>query len=134
MRAGINDRAVKAHLLNFVGGQAVHTPQPVDPALAPYVRRALELYEVYPEIPDGELLHLEVKSDDPGVMIVAYGTVMRLILAVANLSPETVQTTLWVPGMGSVLYDRLEGRHVPLAGGLAWMELPGYVQVAYELR
>jgi hypothetical protein len=127
-----SERAIKVHLLNFIGGVGLSAP--VAPGLEPYLRRARDLYAAYPEIPRGELLQQEVKADHPGVMAVAYGTTMQMVIAVANLTPDPVQTTLWVPGMGSVLYDRLEGKHVPLAGGLGWMDLPPHAQLAYELR
>jgi hypothetical protein len=127
------DRAVKVHLLNFIGGVGLAAPA-AGPEMEPFLRRARDLYAAYPEISRGELLQQEVKADDPGVMAVAYGTTMQMVVAVVNLTPNPVQTTLWVPGMGSVLYDRLEERHVPLAGGLGWMDLPPYAQLAYELR
>lgn len=128
------DRSIKAYLLNFVGGHGTPATGTADDVLAPYLDRAKAMYAAYPEIPRGELLHQEVKADHPSVVAVAYGTTMEMVIAVANLSPAPVQAALWVPGMGSVLFDRLEGRHVPLAGGLAWMDLPGYAQLAYELR
>jgi hypothetical protein len=128
------DRAIKVHLLNFIGGVGLSAPASAAPETASLLQRARDLYAAYPEIPRGELLPQEVKSDHPGVMAVAYGTTMQMVIAVVNLTPEAVQTTLWVPGLGSVLYDRLEGKHIPLAGGLGWMDLPPYAQLAYELR
>lgn len=128
------ERSIKAYLLNFVGGHGIPAFGTVSDALAPFLRRAEAIYAAYPEIPNGELLHQEVKSDHPNVVAVAYGTTMQMVIAVASLSPDPVQTTLWVPGLGSVLFDRLDGHHVPLAGGLAWMDMPGYAQLAYELR
>ena len=128
------DRSVRAYLLNFVGGHGKLAPGTESPALAPYLRRAEALYAAYPEIARGELLHQEVRSDHSNVIAVAYGTTMEMVIAVTNLSPDPAQATLWIPGMGSVLFDRLDAHHVPLAGGLAWMDLPGYAQLAFELR
>jgi hypothetical protein len=124
---------IKAYLLNYVGGHGL-LAGPAQGELIPFIRRTEALYAAYPEIARGELLHQEVKSDSTNVVAVAYGTTMEMVIAVASLSPGPLETTLWIPGMGSVLFDRLEGHHVPLAGGLAWMDLPGYAQLAFELR
>jgi hypothetical protein len=128
------ERAAKAHLLNFATGQVIYAHWPLGDEMAPFARRTRMLHEAYPEIPNGEMIPEDVRSDRPQVVAHAFGTPMRAVLAVANLSPDPVQATLWVPGAGSLLYDRLEGAHVPLAGGLAWLDLPGYSQFAYELR
>ena len=135
MRGNVEtDRTVRAYLLNFVGGHGKLAPGTANPVLDPYLRRTEALYAAYPEIAQGELLHQEVRSDDANVVAVAYGTTMEMVIAVVSLTPGPVQATLWIPGMGSVLFDRLDGHHVPLAGGLAWMDLAGYGQFAYELR
>ncbi|MBW3622823.1 MAG: hypothetical protein KY468_05370 [Armatimonadetes bacterium] len=128
------DRAVKAHLLNVVSGNGATTVGAGTVEIATHIERTRVIYAAYPEIPRGPVFPQEVRSDSPSVMAVAYGSTLDLVIATVNLSPEPVQAVLWVPGMGSLLYDRLEEQHVPLAGGLAWMELPGYAQAAYELR
>jgi hypothetical protein len=122
------------YLLNFLNGHAGTESEPPDPECEPLVERTRNLLTAYPEIRNGQVLLKEVRTDHPNVAAQAFGTPMRTVIAVANLSPKPVQTTLWVPGTGSLLYDRLDEAHVPLAGGLAWLDLPGYAQVAYELR
>jgi hypothetical protein len=122
------------YLLNFLSGNPGSESDPLDGEGEPLVQRTQALLAAYSEIRMGQSLPEEVRADHPKVAAQAYGTRMRTVIAVANLSPNPVQTALWVPGTGSLLYDRLDEEHVPLAGGLAWLDLPGYAQVAYELR
>jgi hypothetical protein len=122
------------YLLNFLNGFLNAAGKPTGPEWEPLVRRTQKLIAAYPEIESGPILPQEVRADHPNLAAQAFGTSTRTVLAVVNLSPEPVQAALWVPGIGSLLYDRLDEAHVPLAGGLAWLDLPGYAQVAYELR
>jgi glycosidase len=129
-----SDRSLRVLLLNFINGLGYVPSHEGNEETAPLAQRLHGLLEAYPELRGTGYAPESVRTDHPQVIAHFYGSATQGVLAAVNLSSEPAQITLWVPGMGSLLYDRLNDSHLPLAGGLVWLEISGYTALAYELR
>ncbi len=125
---------MRAILLNFVNGFPPVPAAPAEGEGTSAVAEIADLAVAYPEIAPTTEPPVPVRADSPEVVARLFGSAHQGVIAVVNLSPEPVTTTLWVPGFASLLLDRWGESSVPLAGGLAWMDLPGHAARAYELR
>ena len=121
------------HLLNAVTGQRIYAHEPQAERMKWLSRRTRDYYDAYPEICTSHLSNPAPACDEP-IHAELFESAPRIV-TVANptAEPRTARMTLPVSRAG-LLYDRISGRCVAVADGVATLDLEPWQYIAFEVR
>ena len=121
----------RMHVWNSVNGYRIYSHNPDAGKMAELGRRTKAYYDTYPEICDSPMSELDVACEN---CLAQLFEGPPSVVTWGNQTGQPVEAGLSLPVPAGVLFDRVDGLRVPLAGAKASLLLQPWEFRAFEIR